>query len=317
MRGTSVCFMNRSTKHRVTKVVFWWGALSVPMFSLLNSMYVCPRYSLTRTCCFDSDLTVWCGAPDLQFMLHQAQQMPPMPKVCLRALLWHGARCWIHWGSLLLRWERMHQEDGLLQQEKAREGVQTRAMLLPGARLWLLRAGGEAARPFHRLPQVAKYGVQVLRAVWPPSPAGPARPPCPGRHRLPHERGGSGTPRARHLPRLRPAGGHELPVRLLQGVLVLHWPLSDLDSGHCEVLVAGWWSAKGCVLRGAQGIWRYPCRPPDHHSPWIPKACLFSCDFFFEFRYCSTFVFIWQTLSNQGVTRLKRFVSWFTDKLCN
>jgi len=38
---------------------------------------------------------------------------------------------------------------------------------------------------------------------------------------------------------------------------------------------------------------------------------------FFGFQYYSTFVFIWQTLSNHKVTRFKRFVSRFTDKLCN
>ena len=38
---------------------------------------------------------------------------------------------------------------------------------------------------------------------------------------------------------------------------------------------------------------------------------------FFEFLHCSTFVFIWQTLSNRGVTRWKRFVSRFTGKLYN
>jgi len=38
---------------------------------------------------------------------------------------------------------------------------------------------------------------------------------------------------------------------------------------------------------------------------------------FFGFWYCSSFVFIWQTLYNHGVTRLKRFVSRFTYKLCN
>ena len=37
----------------------------------------------------------------------------------------------------------------------------------------------------------------------------------------------------------------------------------------------------------------------------------------FGFRYCSIFVFIWQILSNHKLTRIKRFVSWFTDKLCN
>jgi hypothetical protein len=34
-------------------------------------------------------------------------------------------------------------------------------------------------------------------------------------------------------------------------------------------------------------------------------------------NFCSTFVVIWQNLSNHGLTRLKRFVSTFTDKLYN
>jgi len=35
-----------------------------------------------------------------------------------------------------------------------------------------------------------------------------------------------------------------------------------------------------------------------------------------EKRHCSTFVFIWQTLSNYRVTRLKRFIPRFIDELC-
>ena len=34
-------------------------------------------------------------------------------------------------------------------------------------------------------------------------------------------------------------------------------------------------------------------------------------------QHCSIFIFIWQTLPNYNVTRLKRFISWFTDKLYN
>ena len=45
------------------------------------------------------------------------------------------------------------------------------------------------------------------------------------------------------------------------------------------------------------------------------RPCLVHKNFWFG--YCSTFVFIWQTLSNHRVTRLKRFISRFTDKLCN
>jgi hypothetical protein len=45
------------------------------------------------------------------------------------------------------------------------------------------------------------------------------------------------------------------------------------------------------------------------------RSCLDSKSFLFW--YCSTFVFIWQTLSNHRVTRLKRFVLRFPGKLCN
>jgi len=50
-------------------------------------------------------------------------------------------------------------------------------------------------------------------------------------------------------------------------------------------------------------------------SPFVCGLCLDSI--FFGFWHCNTFVFIWQTLSNYGVTRLKTFVSRFTCKLCN
>ena len=38
---------------------------------------------------------------------------------------------------------------------------------------------------------------------------------------------------------------------------------------------------------------------------------------FFGFRYCSTFVCLWQIFSNHRLTRIKRFISRFTGKLCN
>jgi hypothetical protein len=38
---------------------------------------------------------------------------------------------------------------------------------------------------------------------------------------------------------------------------------------------------------------------------------------FFGFDYCSTFVCICQVVSNHELIRLKRFVSWFSTKLCN
>jgi hypothetical protein len=119
---------------------------------------------------------------------------------------------------------------------KAKHGCTVRAMLLPRSRLRLHPASGGAAGPFRRPPQVAVHGVRVLRTVGPAPPAGPARPPRQGRQqRLPRERGAiasaSGTPltyhlslpRARHLPRLRPAGDrhrlHEVQVRLVFDVL--------------------------------------------------------------------------------------------------
>jgi hypothetical protein len=35
----------------------------------------------------------------------------------------------------------------------------------------------------------------------------------------------------------------------------------------------------------------------------------------FRFRYCSTFVCLWQILSNYRLIRVKRFISRFTGKL--
>ena len=76
---------------------------------------------------------------------------------------------------------------------------------------------------------------------------------------------------------------------------------------HCYIAAS--------VCHGAAGgkdIWAFP----DHHESSTTKA-LFSSDFFFGFQYCSIFVFIWQILFNHRLTRFKRFISWFTDKLCN
>ena len=39
-------------------------------------------------------------------------------------------------------------------------------------------------------------------------------------------------------------------------------------------------------------------------------------DFFWKW-YCSTFVVIWQLVSNHSLIRFKRFVSWILFKLCN
>jgi hypothetical protein len=44
---------------------------------------------------------------------------------------------------------------------------------------------------------------------------------------------------------------------------------------------------------------------------------VFRCKKKLEFWYCSTFVCIWQLVSNHELISLKRFVSWFTTKLCN
>jgi hypothetical protein len=38
---------------------------------------------------------------------------------------------------------------------------------------------------------------------------------------------------------------------------------------------------------------------------------------FLEKNFCSNFIVIWQNLSKHGLTRPKRFVLTFTDKLCN
>jgi hypothetical protein len=40
-------------------------------------------------------------------------------------------------------------------------------------------------------------------------------------------------------------------------------------------------------------------------------------NFFLEKWYYSTFVVIWQLVSNHSLIRLKRFVSWISSKLCN
>jgi hypothetical protein len=63
------------------------------------------------------------------------------------------------------------------------------------------------------------------------------------------------------------------------------------------------------------------------HRDLITKSCLartpplldpkawFSSWNFFGFGYCSIFVYIWQLLSNYGLTMLKRFVSQITDTI--
>jgi hypothetical protein len=38
---------------------------------------------------------------------------------------------------------------------------------------------------------------------------------------------------------------------------------------------------------------------------------------FWFFGYCSTFICIYRLVSNYELIRLKRFVSWFSTKLCN
>jgi hypothetical protein len=49
----------------------------------------------------------------------------------------------------------------------------------------------------------------------------------------------------------------------------------------------------------------------------VHRVCLVRENFFFGFGYCSTVVYICQLMSNHGLIRLKRFVSWFSTKLYN
>jgi hypothetical protein len=49
----------------------------------------------------------------------------------------------------------------------------------------------------------------------------------------------------------------------------------------------------------------------------LSSLASFRSEFFFGKNFCSTFVVIWQNLSNHGLARFKRFVSTFIDKLCN
>jgi len=55
-----------------------------------------------------------------------------------------------------------------------------------------------------------------------------------------------------------------------------------------------------------------PCHCPSKQA--IPRPCSAKKH---GFCHCSTFVFILQTLSNHGVTKLKRFISQISDKLCD
>jgi hypothetical protein len=50
---------------------------------------------------------------------------------------------------------------------------------------------------------------------------------------------------------------------------------------------------------------------------FLAIEALFSCENFWGKNHVALFVVIWQKLSNHGLTGLKRFVSTFTDKLCN
>jgi hypothetical protein len=44
---------------------------------------------------------------------------------------------------------------------------------------------------------------------------------------------------------------------------------------------------------------------------------VFRCENFWGKVFVAFFVVIWQNFFNHGLTRLKRFISTFTDKLCN
>jgi hypothetical protein len=52
-------------------------------------------------------------------------------------------------------------------------------------------------------------------------------------------------------------------------------------------------------------------------SSVVSAPAPFSCEIFWRKIPVALFVVIWQNLSNHGLTRFKRFVSTFTDKLCN
>jgi len=52
-------------------------------------------------------------------------------------------------------------------------------------------------------------------------------------------------------------------------------------------------------------------------NSFFARALFTSKKFYLQNRNSSTFVCIWQILSNHVLTRLKRFISQITDKLCN
>jgi hypothetical protein len=56
-----------------------------------------------------------------------------------------------------------------------------------------------------------------------------------------------------------------------------------------------------------------------HAWPVASVPTLWAClvPKFFGKHYCSNFVVIWQVLSDHGLTRFKRFVSWISSKLYN
>ena len=100
---------------------------------------------------------------------------------------------------------------------------------------------------------------------------------------------------------------------------------------RCHAIHARWCLASGCRFRG---IFVLP-RPPNFALHCGAGWCGFPGVLFLparlqvgggytmafwklkSFRHCSTFVCLWQILSNHGLTRIKRFVSWFTAKLYN
>jgi hypothetical protein len=54
-----------------------------------------------------------------------------------------------------------------------------------------------------------------------------------------------------------------------------------------------------------------------HARSWFHNQAPFSCENFWKKILVALFVVIWQNLSNHGLSRLKRFVSTFTNKLYN
>jgi hypothetical protein len=80
----------------------------------------------------------------------------------------------------------------------------------------------------------------------------------------------------------------------------LHWPLGGGSHKSVGRLVSG--PAGRCERLAVEES---------------AQSGVFRCENFWRKVPVALFVVIWQNLSNHGLTRLKRFMSTFTDKLCN